>query len=117
VQAVVRRAEECTSYLGLIRGSTVREESSNWARSESRGNRPSAGVLVEAAQSSSARTIRISMIFASLPRKPKGVAKVEAARKLAIGSMDAAHKHSGIRGSFVSETAREWPGREARPQG
>ena len=112
------RGKQVASYLGLI----PREESSGGRQKlgaiTKQGNRLLRSLLVEAAQIA----VRFDPGFRKqylhrCHRKPKGVAKVAAARKLAVDSTGCYARKSRIQRSFASRAARGCPwSAQARPR-
>jgi transposase len=111
------RGKQVASYLGLI----PREHSSGGRQKlgaiTKQGNRMLRMLLVEAVQT----TVRLDPGFRKqylhrCHQKPKGVAKVAAARKLAVRLYGCCAPRPGIQRSFASRAARGCPwSAQARP--
>ncbi len=79
------RGKQVASYLGLIPREHSSGGHSGWAAISKQGNRFSAHVAGgSGADRGALRSGVFARVSAPLPQKPKGVAKVAAARKLAV---------------------------------
>lgn len=113
------RGKQVASYLGLI----PREHSSGGQQRlgsiSKQGNRFLRMLLVEAAQAAVRCDphLRRDYLQRCHHDKPKGVAKVAAARKLAVRLYWMLRTQSRIRRSFMSRAVRGWPWpAQARPK-
>src|SRR5258708_37586773 len=113
-----RRGKQVASYVGLI----PREESSGGRQKLSaitkQGNRMLRALLVEAAQIAVQHDPQFRRQYLHrCHQKPKAVAKVAAARKLAVRLYWMLRRQLGIQRSFASRAARGCPwSAQARPQ-